>query len=108
MEGLSTARGPVGPVPPSAEGILEVRPPRPSLAPARLAAACQNLRPRANLSLDGADQPSNGEIPIFAGKLIRDDRWVFNLVPGSAASHADPRTMMRYDRARDSLDRHAT
>ena len=25
-----------------------------------------------------------------------------------AASHADPRTTMRYDRARDSLDRHAT
>lgn len=24
------------------------------------------------------------------------------------ASHADPRTMMRYDRARVSLDRHAT
>ena len=24
------------------------------------------------------------------------------------ASHADPRTTMRYDRARDSLDRHAT
>jgi hypothetical protein len=26
----------------------------------------------------------------------------------SAASHADPRTTMRYDRARVSLDRHAT
>jgi hypothetical protein len=25
-----------------------------------------------------------------------------------AASHADPRTTMRYDRARGSLDRHAT
>ncbi len=25
-----------------------------------------------------------------------------------AASHADPRTSMRYDRARTSLDRHAT
>ncbi len=25
-----------------------------------------------------------------------------------AASHADPRTTMRYDRARHSLDRHAT
>jgi len=25
-----------------------------------------------------------------------------------AASHADPRTAMRYDRARTSLDRHAT
>jgi hypothetical protein len=27
---------------------------------------------------------------------------------GSAASHAGPRTMMRYDRARDSPGRHAT
>ena len=26
----------------------------------------------------------------------------------AAASHADPRTTMRYDRARHSLDRHAT
>ena len=26
----------------------------------------------------------------------------------NAASHADPRTTMRYDRARTSLDRHAT
>jgi integrase/recombinase XerD len=25
-----------------------------------------------------------------------------------AASHSDPRTTMRYDRARGSLDRHAT
>ena len=25
-----------------------------------------------------------------------------------SASHADPRTTMRYDRARTSLDRHAT
>jgi hypothetical protein len=25
-----------------------------------------------------------------------------------AASHADPRTTMRYDRGRQSLDRHAT
>ncbi|MGH3847951.1 MAG: hypothetical protein ACRDS0_42075 [Pseudonocardiaceae bacterium] len=25
-----------------------------------------------------------------------------------AAAHADPRTTMRYDRARSSLDRHAT
>jgi hypothetical protein len=27
---------------------------------------------------------------------------------GSTASHADPRTTMRYDRGRGSLDRHAT
>jgi integrase/recombinase XerD len=31
-----------------------------------------------------------------------------NLVPGSAASHVGPRTMMRCDRARDSPGRHAT
>ncbi len=29
-------------------------------------------------------------------------------VQEEAASHADPRTTMRYDRARASLDRHAT
>jgi cytochrome P450 len=29
-------------------------------------------------------------------------------LPQGAASHADPRTTMRYDRARGSLDRHAT
>jgi integrase/recombinase XerD len=35
-----------------------------------------------------------------AGVPLRDVR--------EAASHADPRTTMRYDRARTSLDRHAT
>ena len=37
---------------------------------------------------------------IDAGVPLRDVR--------EAASHADPRTTMRYDRARTSLDRHAT
>ena len=35
-----------------------------------------------------------------AGVLLRDVQ--------EAASHADPRTTMRYDRARGSLDQHAT
>jgi integrase/recombinase XerD len=42
--------------------------------------------------------------PLFtsldAGVPLRDVQ--------EAASHADPRTTMRYDRARASLDRHAT
>ncbi|MGC8513854.1 MAG: hypothetical protein ACP5P1_12600 [Acidimicrobiales bacterium] len=37
---------------------------------------------------------------IDAGVPLRDVQ--------EAASHADPRTTMRYDRARVSLDRHAT
>jgi len=37
---------------------------------------------------------------LDAGVSLRDVQ--------EAASHADPRTMMRYDRARGSLDRHAT
>jgi integrase/recombinase XerD len=37
---------------------------------------------------------------LDAGVLLRDVQ--------EAASHADPRTTMRYDRARGSLDRHAT
>ncbi len=36
----------------------------------------------------------------YAGVPLRDVQ--------EAASHADPRTTMRYDRARGSLDRHAT
>ena len=40
-------------------------------------------------------------LPSFdAGVPLRDVQ--------EAASHADPRTTMRYDRARSSLDRHAT
>ena len=38
--------------------------------------------------------------PESAGVPLRDVQ--------EAASHADPRTTMRYDRARTSLDRHAT
>jgi site-specific recombinase XerD len=37
---------------------------------------------------------------LDAGVALRDVQ--------EAASHADPRTTMRYDRARGSLDRHAT
>ncbi len=37
---------------------------------------------------------------LDAGVALRDVQ--------EAASHADPRTTMRYDRARTSLDRHAT
>jgi integrase/recombinase XerD len=37
---------------------------------------------------------------LDAGAALRDVQ--------DAASHADPRTTMRYDRARHSLDRHAT
>ena len=37
---------------------------------------------------------------LDAGVLLRDVQ--------EAASHADPRTTMRYDRAHQSLDRHAT
>jgi hypothetical protein len=37
---------------------------------------------------------------LDAGMPLRDVQ--------EAASHADPRTTMRYDRARGSLDRHAT
>ena len=37
---------------------------------------------------------------LDAGVSLRDVQ--------EAASHADPRTTMRYDRARRSLDRHAT
>jgi site-specific recombinase XerD len=37
---------------------------------------------------------------LDAGVSLRDVQ--------EAASHADPRTAMRYDRARQSLDRHAT
>jgi len=39
-------------------------------------------------------------LPVKGGVPLRDVQ--------EAASHADPRTTMRYDRARSSLDRHAT
>ena len=39
-------------------------------------------------------------LALDAGVALRDVQ--------EAASHADPRTTMRYDRGRQSLDRHAT
>ncbi len=41
-----------------------------------------------------------GPLALDAGVALRDVQ--------EAASHADPRTTMRYDRGRQSLDRHAT
>ena len=51
------------------------------------------------------DRDDTRDIPVImvaldAGVPLRDVQ--------EAASHADPRTTMRYDRARVSLDRHAT
>jgi hypothetical protein len=43
---------------------------------------------------------TDAERLLDAGVPLRDAQ--------EAASHADPRTTMRYDRARGSLDRHAT
>ena len=52
---------------------------------------------RADLfSMVGKPLPTS----LDAGVPLRDVQ--------EAASHADPRTTMRYDRARGSLDRHAT
>lgn len=45
-------------------------------------------------------RPSFKTATLAAGVPLRDVQ--------EAASHADPRTTMRYDRARQSLDRHAT
>ena len=42
------------------------------------------------------------------GTHLSPPRWVPLRDVQEAASHADPRTTMRYDRARGSLDRHAT
>jgi integrase/recombinase XerD len=60
------------------------------------------LAPRVARALDLAIG-ERLEGPIFmvdAGVPLRDVQ--------EAASHADPRTTMRYDRGRQSLDRHAT
>ena len=50
--------------------------------------------------------------PAAPGSASRSARTRCGGVPlrdvQEAASHADPRTTMRYDRARTSLDRHAT
>ena len=50
--------------------------------------------------MDAAQLPSHPCPGFDAGVPLRDVQ--------EAASHADPRTTMRYDRARASLDRHAT
>jgi hypothetical protein len=56
---------------------------------------------RAGISKQVSPQtPRHAFITADAGVPLRDVR--------EAASHADPRTTMRCDRARTSLDRHAT
>ena len=45
-------------------------------------------------------QPAGGGAALDAGVPLRDVQ--------EAASHADPRTTMRYDRGRQALDGHAT
>src|SRR5579859_20569 len=57
----------------------------------------QSLVRRAD-AFDGAGKPLTTSLD--AGVPLRDVQ--------EAASYADPRTTMRYDRARVSLDRHAT
>ena len=57
----------------------------------------------AGSSADSMDTiPGRRNLPgtLDAGVPLRDVQ--------EGASHADPRTTMRYDRARTSLDRHAT
>jgi hypothetical protein len=63
------------------------------------------LGPRTARAIDLAigertDGPLFVTATLDAGVPLRDVQ--------EAASHADPRTTMRYDRARTSLDRHAT
>ena len=56
----------------------------------------------------GSAKPSR---PIRSGMRSSRPRWTLGIPlrdVQEAASHADPRTTMRYDRARGSLDRHAT
>src|SRR5204863_16689 len=55
--------------------------------------------PAAHVRRPRVDYESNAAA-LDAGVPLRDVQ--------EAASHADPRTTMRYDRARGSLDRHAT
>jgi integrase/recombinase XerD len=57
------------------------------------AAACRHDDPFRMVAIDLSTS-------FDAGVPLRDVQ--------EAASHADPRTTMRYDRARTSLDRHAT
>ncbi len=73
---------------------------RPSYCGPRRAARCPASRGQQ------ADRPAHSSPCVYqmaaldAGVPLRDVQ--------EAASHADPRTTMRYDRARVSLDRHAT
>jgi integrase/recombinase XerD len=54
-------------------------------------------------------QRQGGPGSEHAGAFVRTPRRAVPLRDvQEAASHADPRTTMRYDRARGSLDRHAT
>ena len=57
-------------------------------------------------------QPSSGSRPTLPPQELLKTAALDAGVPlrdvQDAASHADPRTTMRYDRARMSLDRHAT
>jgi integrase/recombinase XerD len=55
-------------------------------------------------------RPAPAEVFSVVGTLLSTslDAGVPLRHAQEAASHADPRTTMRYDRARASLDRHAT
>ncbi|HET6919080.1 MAG TPA: hypothetical protein VFI46_06395 [Jiangellaceae bacterium] len=60
--------------------------------------------------LTGTAHPQTGQ-PATAEPLLKTaalDAGVPLRDVQEAASHADPRTTMRYDRGRQSLDRHAT
>jgi integrase len=66
----------------------------------------------AELAQDAAAAPGS---PSRSGRTLRHAFMTAALDAGvslrgiqEAASHADPRSTMRYDRARASLDRHAT
>ncbi len=56
--------------------------------------------PSATAAKDRSSPPPPGSAALHAGVPLRDAQ--------EAASHADPRITMRYDRARASLDRYAT
>ena len=78
-------------------------PGRAAARPARGRAGCPPGRPPCRAGQE--DRPAHAPARLYhrsfdAGVPLRDVQ--------EAASHADPRTTMRYDRARVSLDRHAT